>query len=228
MNRRGGYRQPQGPRPPSGPGRFSQRDEGTQPIRSPDLDEPGMQYGQREELEAGQRIAPIPQGGTPRPAQRPRISSPPVDGNLPSFLSELPTNRPNEPETAGLPMGPGPGPEVLPDPVDYREAILDYLQRRYSNADAANMLAEMRRAREPQPMPLQEPMVPPIQDDGFEDDILPGDSPLPLMGDTGDPSLEEELAEEPSLEGGEEIPMEELPPEEGGEEAPPAEGTTGA
>ena len=53
--------------------------------------------------------APAPQAGanTPTPQGLPPVSGP---GVLP-FLH--PSNRPNEPVTAGLPTGPGPGPEAL-------------------------------------------------------------------------------------------------------------------
>jgi hypothetical protein len=51
--------------------------------------------------------APQPGAGAPSPQGLPPVSGP---GILP-FLH--PSNRPNEPVTAGLPTGPGPGPESL-------------------------------------------------------------------------------------------------------------------
>lgn len=58
---RGGYREPANPAPVSGPGSLSQRTDGgpadTQPVRVA----PGGDYGDRQELEAAQRAAPLPQ-----------------------------------------------------------------------------------------------------------------------------------------------------------------------
>lgn len=91
---------------------------------------PGQEYGQRSQQRAAQRtvpLAPPPQAGPAAaapspspagppgmpPAQSPLMSGePPADhAGLVSFLH--PTNRPNEPITAGMASGPGPGPEVL-------------------------------------------------------------------------------------------------------------------
>lgn len=71
-----------------------------------------QEYGQRAAQEAAQQAMPLPQvsrvGAAPvLPAQ--------AQGPLPGSVTGLdaPTSRPAEPLTAGLPMGPGPGPEVL-------------------------------------------------------------------------------------------------------------------
>ncbi len=55
----------------------------------------GQTYGVAGQQEAAQRAIPLPKGG-----------------RLPPF--NRPSERPDEPTTAGMPMGPGPGPEVLP------------------------------------------------------------------------------------------------------------------
>ena len=78
---------------------------------------PGQTYGAETAQAALQRVTPM--GGTPV-ATAPGSSGPgaapapaptgPAPGSLP-FLH--PTNRPSEPVTAGLPRGPGPGPEAL-------------------------------------------------------------------------------------------------------------------
>jgi len=75
---------------------------------------PGMAYGQGQATMAQQAGAPMA-GPTPAPAGRvPNLNTlsqvTPIDA---------PTNRPNEPVTAGSPMGPGPGLEALtmPKPV---------------------------------------------------------------------------------------------------------------
>ena len=86
---------------------------------------PGQEYGQRSQQHAAQRavpLAPPPQsspltGGAPSaptPQAPPQMSSGPAPAGGPGLVPFLhPTNRPNEPVTAGLATGPGPGPEVL-------------------------------------------------------------------------------------------------------------------
>jgi hypothetical protein len=60
---------------------------------------PGQQYGQAAMQAQAQQMMPMA-----APAAVPPGSLPPLAG---------PTRRPNEPVTAGLPSGPGPGPEAL-------------------------------------------------------------------------------------------------------------------
>lgn len=89
---------------------------------------PGGQYGDEAREQAEQRA--VPEGSTPVPttpsdavatatstpgATQGQDTSPvsnplPTPGSMP-FLH--PTNRPNEPVTAGLPFGPGPGPSAI-------------------------------------------------------------------------------------------------------------------
>jgi len=79
-----------------------------------------MQYGQRKMMENAQKVIPLPQqpplpspggGGPPAAAG---AALPPQPGLSPGELDfTRPTENPGEPVTAGLPMGPGPGPEVL-------------------------------------------------------------------------------------------------------------------
>ena len=95
--------------------------QGAEPITTA----PGQEYGQRAQQQAAQRtvpLAPPPQaaptaapGGPPTPSAAP---PPPIvngigKGNAGLGLWTHPTERPDEPVTAGLPTGPGPGPEVL-------------------------------------------------------------------------------------------------------------------
>lgn len=89
---------------------------------------PAAQYGERTAQQAAQRAIPLaappgpttptpvppapqgqptPQGGGPAQPGLPPVSGP---GVLPWLH---PSNRPNEPVTAGLATGAGPGPEVL-------------------------------------------------------------------------------------------------------------------
>lgn len=92
----------------------------------------GLPYGKRQELERQVRSMPMPAPTRPsRPAPQmagqtaPTVGQqPPVDPmaaiaaqgwEVPQVTPlNAPTQRPGEPVTAGLPIGMGPGPEVLP------------------------------------------------------------------------------------------------------------------
>ncbi len=94
-NGHGGYRRPSNPAPVSGPGALSARTDGgpTQPIR----DLPDAKYGENAAFRAAQGAAPMSTG-------------------LPDLSSIVPmgapSERPDEPITAGMPFGPGPGSSV--------------------------------------------------------------------------------------------------------------------
>lgn len=75
----------------------------------------GLPYGDRAKLMAAQRAVPMGTAGAgtvspPAGGQGTPPSPGPQPGTLP-FLGD--TERPGEPVTAGLPVGPGPGPEAL-------------------------------------------------------------------------------------------------------------------
>jgi len=78
---------------------------------------PGQQYGQGVAQQRAQQA--VPMGAPPSPAPAPAAAGPGAPsrapGPLPGQVTPLdaPTQRPNEPLTAGLPMGPGAGPEAL-------------------------------------------------------------------------------------------------------------------
>jgi hypothetical protein len=102
----GGYQAPRNPAPVSGPGKLSRRTDGgpAQKIMAPT----GMPYGDAGQMAAQEHAAPM--------AQSPSVPTMPVSG--PSGGPDLagmgdPSARPNEPVTAGSPMGAGPGPEVI-------------------------------------------------------------------------------------------------------------------
>ena len=86
----GGYRAPKSPAPVSGPGAMSKRTDGIK-SQSP-MDMPDAAYGEQKEMRGLQQAAPM------AAASMPRIT--PLDA---------PTERPDEPVTAGMDMGPGPG-----------------------------------------------------------------------------------------------------------------------
>lgn len=97
---RGGYRKPSQPAPVSGPGALSKRTDG-----SPDKGLPANgDYGYRKETREQMSAAPMAQNFQPTP-------TPQVDVPVTSMFA--PTERPEEPVTAGSPMGPGPGIEAM-------------------------------------------------------------------------------------------------------------------
>jgi hypothetical protein len=98
---RGGYRKPGNPAPVSGPGKLSRRTDGG-PMQGPKV-APGGKYGERKAMQEMQSAAPM------AASQRQPNKVP-----LPNITPlTAPTSRPDEPVTAGVPMGPGPGPEAL-------------------------------------------------------------------------------------------------------------------
>ena len=84
---------------------------------------PAQNYGERQQQQAAQRAIPVgpsppaaAPGAEPGAERQPGLpqSLPPAPAGGPGVLPFLhPSNRPNEPVTAGLPTGPGPGPEAL-------------------------------------------------------------------------------------------------------------------
>jgi hypothetical protein len=121
---RGGYRRPSKPAAVSGPGSMSQRTDGRQPARYM----AGGEYGEGQEMMELQTSAPMSEATAPSPSRgrggsRQRPSGPPVN---PLFS---PTERPDEPITAGAPFGEGPGPvtpPVQPKPNNL-EAVVKYM-----------------------------------------------------------------------------------------------------
>ena len=80
---------------------------------------PGQEYGKQIAQAQAQKIVPMgPTPNVPAPAAAPQPQSPGIIPQAqPMFAGSLnwhgPTERPAEPIQAGLPTGPGPGPEIL-------------------------------------------------------------------------------------------------------------------
>lgn len=110
MAEQGGYRRPSNPAPVSGPGAMSQRTDGRQPVRYMS----GGPYGEGQEMMDLQSSAPMAE--TPPVASRPRrAAAAPTMGEGMGLTSLFaPSQRPDEPVTAGAPFGPGPGPTMMP------------------------------------------------------------------------------------------------------------------
>jgi hypothetical protein len=110
----GGYRRPANPAPVSGPGAMSQRTDG-QPARYMS----GGQYGEGQELMEMQTSAPMSESRTSVPSVRPSRGR--GQGNAAGGSAGLtglfaPSERPNEPITAGMPFGAGPGQNLSTPP----------------------------------------------------------------------------------------------------------------
>jgi hypothetical protein len=108
MSEQGGYRKPSKPAPVSGPGALSQRTDKGQKQGARYMR--GGAYGEGKETMGLQQAAPMAAAPKPlrpaAPTQRPRNPSPLVG------LTD-PTQRLDEPLTAGMSFGAGPGPEAL-------------------------------------------------------------------------------------------------------------------
>jgi hypothetical protein len=100
----GGYRRPSNPAPVSGPGALSQRTDGRQGARYMS----GGEYGEGQELMELQTSAPMSEApATPRASGRPAARGQAPEASVTPLFA--PTERPDEPITAGAPFGPGPG-----------------------------------------------------------------------------------------------------------------------
>jgi len=120
---RGGYRKPAQPAPVSGPGAMSQRTDG-QPARYM----AGGEYGEGQELMELQTSAPMSNAPSPTPSRARKGAAPSAGGMSPPALF-APTERPDEPITAGAPFGTGAGPANAPRPrtlTSTLEKLVDY------------------------------------------------------------------------------------------------------
>ena len=102
---RGGYRKPDMPAPTSGPGALSQRTDGGPAQGAKYMS--GLPYGEGRSTYDQQTAAPMA-GSAPTPPAPEMPSGPPM------LSLNDPTQRPDEPLTAGIDIGDGPGSEVMP------------------------------------------------------------------------------------------------------------------
>ena len=105
---RGGYRAPTKPAPTSGPGKMSRRTDGGPGARQPMATLPNPAYGEQATYRQDQQGAPM--AASPSPSGGPQMPSADLSQVTPFGA---PTQRPNEPITAGAASGAGPGPEAL-------------------------------------------------------------------------------------------------------------------
>lgn len=132
---RGGKRRPATPAAVSGPGALSARTDGG--AANPILDAPSPAYGAGVALEQQASAAPLatqtPMRGAAAGGGGPARRRPPP----PDLYG--PTQRPEEPITAGAATGPGMGP--IHTPPDDDEALIVMLEKR-PNADLRHLLAQ--------------------------------------------------------------------------------------
>lgn len=128
-NGHGGPRKPRNPAPSSGPGALSRRtDGGPQPKR----DLPNAGYGENKDFQTAQSGAAMA-GRMPMPNGPQPSSGGPAPGGAPVDVTPLgaASQRPDEPVTAGAPMGAGVGPEamgLIPQDQRLKQADLDRLK----------------------------------------------------------------------------------------------------
>lgn len=136
----GGYRRPTNPAPVSGPGQLSQRtDGGPQQVQA---DMSGMPYGENAEFNTTQSMAPMsasPSARSPRASAQQAKSA---GGGMSATPLFAPTQRPDEPVTAGAPFGPGAGPVMsqIPGRVNY-SSLYSRMAMNNPNDDTLAMLA---------------------------------------------------------------------------------------
>lgn len=105
----GGYRRPSNPAPVSGPGALSRRTDG-QGARYI----PGGEYGEGQEMMDLQTSAPMAKSSDQPRMRQGRPGRQIVEEGMRPTPLFAPTERPDEPITAGAPFGPGPGPAPGP------------------------------------------------------------------------------------------------------------------
>jgi len=138
----GGYRKPTHPAPVSGPGKYSRRtDGGPAQVMSA---APDQAYGaQKAQLDA-QRVAPMA-GTAPLPA--PATPGAGSEGGMPAYSGpafNAPSQRPDEPVTHGVDIGPGAGSDILglPNPGQGTGQMTALLQR-YASTDTTGILGTL-------------------------------------------------------------------------------------
>ena len=138
MAEQGGYRRPANPAPVSGPGAMSRRTDGRQPVRYMS----GGPYGEGQEMMDLQSSAPMAEAPSPTPRAR-RAAAPTAPAGDGMNVTPLfaPTQRPDEPLTAGAPFGAGPGPSMVAAPNGKLAATLRKLVASDDSGSIARLLA---------------------------------------------------------------------------------------
>lgn len=120
-------------------GNYPNRTDLIQPVRTGT----GMAYGQAQELQQSQQAAPLPQIEDPMAGMRAALQAAQQHPFQPVSLN-APSSRPNEPVTAGLASGPGPGPAALGTDTGL-SALLERAAMESGNETIRAMLDQARR-----------------------------------------------------------------------------------
>ena len=122
----------------AGPGKFARRVDGTafdkNATRQPIREMSSQAYGEGVQMQALQASAPMSATPSMPSAMRPTPLS-------------APTERPNEPVTAGAPFGAGAGPEILPIPPVMEDQVAQTilsLAAIYPDPDLARLVDRLR------------------------------------------------------------------------------------
>jgi len=107
---------------------------GTQAVAAPT----GLPYGEKQALEQTQQQAPLPQQ-----AGMDQILAAAQNHNFQPVPLNAPTERPHEPITHGLPIGPGGGPEVLNAPSRTTSVQLRQLAAQTGDTTIADIAARL-------------------------------------------------------------------------------------
>lgn len=141
---------PRGGRRQGAPGRaYSNRSDLNGPQVLPPTAGPSQQYGQRAAQLAAQRAMPMASGpAAPSPAAGPApdVRTEAQNFQMPQVTAlDAPSERPGEPVTTGLAVGPGAGPEVLPGAPDDTIEQLRAVYRMFPTNDLRELIerAEM-------------------------------------------------------------------------------------
>lgn len=129
--------EPRKPAAVSGPGRMSRRTDGGPRQKMREL--PDAQYGEAKTFRELQQGAPLAQAQTPAAPSPQGPKRTPIPFNAP-------TARPDEPVTAGNPLGAGPGPEAMGlaggggDNLERFRSMIPILQIQANKPDASQAL----------------------------------------------------------------------------------------
>lgn len=146
MAEHGGYRKPANPAPVSGPGAHSRRTDGgpAQVISTA----PDQTYGDAKQQHADQAIAPMG-GAEPLPAAPNVPATPPNAGGRTPYSGgpfNAPSNRPGEPVTTGVPIGPGASPAAMPNVNAQPTGAMTQMLQQMSATDTTGVLAALLQA----------------------------------------------------------------------------------
>lgn len=137
MLEHGGKRTPRNPAPVSGPGRMSRRtDGGPQQTTVPMT---GMGYGENADFNEMQSAAPL--AAAPSVSNTRTRNTSPTGQRAAATPLFAPTQRPEEPVTAGAPFGPGPGPQPMPQQQQSLAGLLRRVSEQDSSGDAEFLAA---------------------------------------------------------------------------------------